>query len=53
MVFKNKEAANTSKILSGGSRQNRTADTQIFSLLLYRLSYRARLSSVAKKETRL
>jgi hypothetical protein len=27
----------------GGSRQNRTADTQIFNLLLYRLSYRANL----------
>jgi hypothetical protein len=26
---------------SGGQRQNRTADTQIFSLLLYRLSYLA------------
>ncbi len=26
---------------SGGSRRNRTVDTQIFSLLLYRLSYRA------------
>lgn len=28
--------------LSGGSRQNRTVDTQIFSLLLYQLSYRAK-----------
>ncbi len=27
--------------VSGGSRQNRTADTRIFSPLLYRLSYRA------------
>ncbi len=27
--------------LNGGSRQNRTADTRIFSPLLYRLSYRA------------
>ena len=26
---------------SGGSRRNRTTDTEIFSLLLYRLSYRA------------
>jgi hypothetical protein len=28
---------------NGGSRRNRTADTRIFSPLLYRLSYRATL----------
>ncbi len=28
----------------GGARRNRTADTQIFSLLLYQLSYGAILS---------
>lgn len=27
--------------LSGGLRRNRTTDTKIFSLLLYRLSYQA------------
>ena len=29
------------KILSGGARRNRTADTRIFNPLLYRLSYGA------------
>ena len=29
------------RFLNGGSRRNRTADTRIFSPLLYRLSYRA------------
>ncbi len=31
----------------GGSRRNRTADTRIFSPLLYRLSYRAICSYMA------
>jgi hypothetical protein len=31
----------TPPLKSGGSRRNRTADTRIFSPLLYRLSYRA------------
>ena len=30
------------KVLNGGARRNRTADTRIFSPLLYQLSYRAK-----------
>src|SRR5699024_12191403 len=33
----------TPPLLNGGSGRNRTADTRIFSPLLYRLSYRAKV----------
>src|SRR5699024_6866240 len=33
-------------MISGGSRRNRTADTRIFSPLLYRLSYRANIMAI-------
>ena len=32
-----------------GSRRNRTADTRIFSPLLYRLSYRAKIAKIENK----
>ena len=37
------------KVISGGSRRNRTTDTEIFSLLLYRLSYRALNTKTSKR----
>ena len=33
----------TWQLINGGSGRNRTADTRIFSPLLYRLSYRAKI----------